>query len=413
MEQSFDARGIAVTTGIDARGIKDPEESDARRNEPGPDVPACPECHAALRASGTGRRPVYCGRACSSKAYRRRRTEGHRDAVADALIASRVESPATPDGGAREELLQSARALERLAARYLDQLDDARQAAGDGQDPLAQRALERLEAGVEGLGRRVLRQARGLRYEMLVARREAAVGAVELPSGADLDSSRVESFPALVPGGYAAAPAPEAYDPAYDPAVLRRVSPAVLRSPVGAGDSTRGEMGIGPDSTREETRGGLDSTRDESAGTGRAADPAPAARPAQPTRPPVQGQREAAGTAPGPVPAEPRLALSQPLPSVLPPTGRGLGEPVRSYTLGGGLVHLTWPRHPGVQAVEYDRRLVGWVEEGLVDVPQDQAWAAVLDGRLVLDADDGQPMLSLDPGPALTLLGIARQQRLA
>ncbi|GAA2154141.1 hypothetical protein GCM10009760_52730 [Kitasatospora kazusensis] len=36
-----------------------------------------------------------------------------------------------------------------------------------------------------------------------------------------------------------------------------------------------------------------------------------------------------------------------------------------------------------------------------------------LDGRLVLDADDGQPMLSLDPGLALTLLGIARRQRLA
>ncbi len=309
-------------------------------------------------------------------------------------------------GGRAQELLQFARGLERLAARYLDQLDDARQTGEQGEDPRAQRALERLEAGVEGVAQRVLRRAHVLRYEMLVARREAGAGAGagEVSSG-DLDSTRVESPVGPEPTG----PVAQGYDPAYDPAVLRRVSPALLRSGAGVDlDSTRGEMSVPLDSTRVEFRPVLDPTRVESPVPARAADPSRAARV------PAQEQQEPGRTTPDRVPgaADPRLMLSaQPLP-VLPPTGRGLGEPVRSYALGRGLVHLTWPRYPGVQAVEYDRQLVGWVEEGLVDV-LGEAWAAVLDGRLVLDAEDGEPMLSPDPGLAVTLLGLARQQRLA
>ncbi|MER7765914.1 helicase associated domain-containing protein [Kitasatospora sp. NPDC096140] len=55
---------------------------DARRIETPSPAPRCRECGTALRVSGPGRRPVYCGWACSSKAYRRRRAEHQQDALA-------------------------------------------------------------------------------------------------------------------------------------------------------------------------------------------------------------------------------------------------------------------------------------------------------------------------------------------
>ncbi|MFF3068813.1 hypothetical protein [Kitasatospora sp. NPDC057936] len=138
MNEDFDARGNKVSgesSGIDARGNKEPDhrpDFDARGNDAEPNAPRCPGCGTPLRTSGPGRRPVYCGRACSSKAYRRRRTESQQDAVADALIASRVETPDDLQGGARE-LMDLAAAVQRSAARYLERLEQARR--GEGDDP--------------------------------------------------------------------------------------------------------------------------------------------------------------------------------------------------------------------------------------------------------------------------------------
>jgi hypothetical protein len=39
-----------------------------------------------------------------------------------------------------------------------------------------------------------------------------------------------------------------------------------------------------------------------------------------------------------------------------------------------------------------------------------EAWVALIDGRIVVDADDAQPLLSADPCDALTLLGLALRQ---
>ncbi|MFJ9775490.1 hypothetical protein ACIRVF_30300 [Kitasatospora sp. NPDC101157] len=95
-----------------------------------------------LRASEPGRRPVYCGRVCSSKAYRRGRAEYQQDAVADALVTSRVEIPATGEAG-HHELLELAAAVQRSTARFLENLERARR--GEGDDPRCDQALALLE----------------------------------------------------------------------------------------------------------------------------------------------------------------------------------------------------------------------------------------------------------------------------
>ncbi|MEU6973978.1 hypothetical protein AB0A71_40925 [Kitasatospora aureofaciens] len=167
METENDARGIKVGAGIDARRIEVEAGIDARGNEAERDAPRCGECGTALRASGPGRRPVYCGRACSSKAYRRRRAEYQQDAVADALVTSRVEISATGETG-HHELLELATAVQRGTARFLEHLERARR--GEGDDPRCNQALALLETSLTGATQRILRKAHVLRYEMTSTR---------------------------------------------------------------------------------------------------------------------------------------------------------------------------------------------------------------------------------------------------
>ncbi|MFJ6140570.1 hypothetical protein [Kitasatospora sp. NPDC092286] len=89
-----------------------------------------------------------------------------------------------------------------------------------------------------------------------------------------------------------------------------------------------------------------------------------------------------------------------------PPTDRGLGDPRRDYALGDGLVHLTWPGNPGIQALEQRGHQAGWTE-----VYDDEGnWAALIAGRLVADAADNEPLLADNPAEALTLLRLALAQ---
>lgn len=312
-------------------------DNDARRIEAPQTEPRCPECQAALRATGPGRRPVYCGRACSSLAYRRRHRQKQQDAVADALISSRVESPGDAEGGA-QELLEVARSLERLAVRFLDRLEASRQ---DDPGPDADRALEALETGVASATQRLLRTAHGLRQELTVARTPA-----EHESGTGrpgIKSSRVES---------------------QDGA----------KSSIPTRVETANDHGS-PVSTRVETSH------------------APAAE---------SPSMEA-------VPAGAQFALSPQRSIDNAPTRRGLGEPQRSYHLGGAMVLLTWPQTPGVQAVERGGHLLGWVENDVVAAAP-EGWTAVIDGRVVIDADDSQPVLSREPKDALVLLRLVVDQ---
>ncbi|KOV13302.1 hypothetical protein ADK60_29855 [Streptomyces sp. XY431] len=119
-------------------------------------------------------------------------------------------------------------------------------------------------------------------------------------------------------------------------------------------------------------------------------------------------------SAPAPAPAAadgvpvPDLALATAA-GRTPPTLRGLGDPHRDYALGDGLVHLTWPSAPTVQALEHRGRLAGWVEV----YDEDGNWIALVSGRPVADAADNIPLLSANPADALTLLRLALDQGLA
>ncbi|MFJ4598238.1 MULTISPECIES: hypothetical protein [unclassified Kitasatospora] len=187
METENDARGIKASIGIDARRI-DVESG----------TPHCPECGTELRTAGPGRRPVYCGRACSSKAYRRRRAAHQQDAVANALVTSRVELSATaePSGDAgQHELLELAAAVQRSTARFLENLERARR--GEGDDPRCNQALALLETSLTGATQRILRKAHVLRYEMTADRlrteQDHAEAPAPEPAAAPLDSSRIET----------------------------------------------------------------------------------------------------------------------------------------------------------------------------------------------------------------------------
>ncbi|MGW6915589.1 hypothetical protein ACWGB8_17480 [Kitasatospora sp. NPDC054939] len=106
--------------------------------------------------------------------------------------------------------------------------------------------------------------------------------------------------------------------------------------------------------------------------------------------------------------AVPDLALGETTGSV-PPTLRGLGDPHRDYTLGDGLVHLTWPGRSDAQALEQGGHLASWTE--VYDQPGNSA--ALIAGRPVADAADNAPLLSTNPTDALTLLRLALDQGLA
>lgn len=92
------------------------------------------------------------------------------------------------------------------------------------------------------------------------------------------------------------------------------------------------------------------------------------------------------------VPAGARFALAPYRERTVAPTRRGLGEESRSYHLGRGLAVLAWPAAPDVLAVEREGRLLGWTESGVITTAPG-AGAVLIDGRLVVDADDVEALM--------------------
>ncbi|MFH8387667.1 hypothetical protein ACH4E7_43455 [Kitasatospora sp. NPDC018058] len=335
MDQDFDARGINTEQ----------------------DAPACPQCGTTLRTGGPGRKPVYCSRSCSSKAYRQRRAQSHQDVVADALVSSRVEIPDAPEPG-HQHLLELAAAIGRSAARYLQALDQAR--LGHGDDPRCNQALQRLEASATAATQRMLRQAHFLRYEMVTARLAAErAAAPAAPAG---ETTRVETSPA--PAGETT---PEA--PATAPAPNVDSSRVETAAPAPAIISPRVETAApAPD---------LDSSRVETAA------PAPTTDPGQL-----------------------RLALADER-TAHSPLARALGAPTDTWSINDSdLVVEGWNTVDLFAVRDPDRRLLGWVE-ALGD-----GWGTYIKGRLVIDATDGAPWLSTDAPHAVALLRVARDQHL-
>ncbi|MFI6448479.1 hypothetical protein [Kitasatospora sp. NPDC050543] len=440
MEQSFDARGNAATDGIDARGNPAVDGIDARGIEPQAPVPACPECGTALRAAGPGRRPVYCGRACSSRAYRKRRTEDQQDAIADALIASRVEIPAGVDGGA-QELLELAAGVQRIAARFLEQLDQARQG---GADPGGSRALELLESSVTGATQRLLRKAHVLRYEMTAARgraeRAAAAPAETEPTALPAaPAAAVASAPAAAlfappPAGSVESSRVESTGPAAGVVPDRdHVVPTRVESPEAAYPRVPAAGEVVPEAvpardqvvperaaTAPAARVAV-SSRVESAGpapgSATALHPdvlrsAPSGVPEQPAAPAAEATAEGVAEAVDEL-GRLRLALAGERTS-RSPLARGLGAPTGTWSAENATLLVEgWEADPGVFAVrDLGRRLVGWVEEVREGRQGRNGWGTFIDGRLVIDADDGQPVLAAEPQYALSLLHVALSRRL-
>ncbi|MFD4905179.1 hypothetical protein [Kitasatospora purpeofusca] len=406
-----------METETDARGNKATAENDARGIGPESRASGCAECGADLRATGPGRRPVYCGRACSSKAYRRRRTEYQQDAVADALVSSRVEIPGAVDAGHRE-LLELAAAVRRATARYLENLELARR--GEGDDPRCNQALALLETGLTSATQRIVRQAHVLRYEMTSARLRAEREAAQAPSvepAASLDSSRVETPATLVvPTGSAPTGSVAAGAGAGSSSVAVSVPDSTRAESTGRANllvSSRVETGRSADAP-------LDTTHAETVGPAGALNPSRVETPglAAPlnttraeTADPADGSARTTTATNTPnlatVPKQLRLALAT-APTAQSPLARGLGAPTSTWNVEDtDLAVEGWGHAPDLFAVrDTTRRLLGWVEK------HETGWGTWINGRLITDATDGQPWLSSDAPHAVTLLRAARDQQL-
>lgn len=106
---------------------------------------------------------------------------------------------------------------------------------------------------------------------------------------------------------------------------------------------------------------------------------------------------------------EPRLALAAEF-GALSPAVRGLGRTAQSWDMGGGLVLTGWSGVHHIYGIERaDGRVLGWVQDGADGLTN--AWAVFVDGRAVIDAEDGQPLLSPRPQDGVSLLRLALQQR--
>ncbi|MGY0466953.1 hypothetical protein ACW14Y_42840 (plasmid) [Kitasatospora sp. cg17-2] len=149
-------------------------ESDARAINPAPehahDGPRCTVCQAPIRGHGPGQRPSYCGRGCSSKAYRARRK-----AEQNALLAAAVDGSREPTGDPSGDHIGRLGAVVERSARAL-----ARTLAQDDLGPLhAQVSLSVLVRSAENL----------------LAAAQAAVRT----AGTNLGDSRVASGREVVP----------------------------------------------------------------------------------------------------------------------------------------------------------------------------------------------------------------------
>ncbi|MFJ8628541.1 zinc ribbon domain-containing protein [Kitasatospora sp. NPDC093550] len=450
---AIDARGSGPSREIDARGIDTSEEKDARAIAPAGPGPSCPECGSPLRATGPGRRPVYCGRSCSSKAYRRRRAEGQRNAVAEALISSRVEIPDPAEAGDRE-LLGLADGIRRSVARYLERLDEA---GRGGPDASGERALGLLESSVTSATQALVRRAHVLRHEMVAARVEGAagedsagpaaggegapmestrVGSAGVAARGDglLESARVDSSRAPAAAAPSPAPAgagesvPEEADPVSIPDLaaatsvdevppesthvdsggpVARVTPTPAQA---AGDASAppastartapagasGGIAVAPGgSAPESTRVGSEV---DSGGASTAAD-----TPSDSTRVGSAGVSVARTDTAG-SPERLRLALATERTSTAPVL-RGLGAPTATWSAQNGAFLIEgWDDRTVFAVRRRDRQLAGWVETS------GAGWASFIDGRAVIDSDDGLPWLAEDETYAVSLLAMALDQ---
>ena len=170
-------------------------ESDARVIEEPAGGPRCQVCETPIRSDGSGQRPSYCGRGCSSKAYRARVKERQNATLAAALNASREPSSELAQEVA-QELARLGSLVERTAQSLAQTLDK-------GADPMHVRvSLSSLERAAGSL----LAKARTAARQAVADRDNPARNASREPSTA---APADVALPTPAPAAAAAAPAPQ------------------------------------------------------------------------------------------------------------------------------------------------------------------------------------------------------------
>ncbi|MFF2631126.1 hypothetical protein ACFVUN_35835 [Kitasatospora griseola] len=382
-------------------------------------APTCSVCGGGLPPrKGTGRRPKYCSKACSSKADRQRDRE-RRDALAAA--ADSAESPrgetaspaedvlrpldvpvgAVADG---EELLEAAAELHRQTKVFLLQLD---RAARNSDPDLLRSAGADMRAAAYVLSARHRELVGQLLDGHPLAPPAPAVDPSAPPVSPREETPSVERIAAAVGADLLAAPAPA------DPGPRPRPPATAPSAESPRGETKRPEAGTEDvrahrtpaDTPRGETAapaaGGTVPTstpRGETpAAPGTPVSPAPAAerrlrglvdqRLAQQS---AGGARGTAAPAPGAgTVAVPRDPLLRGL-----PRGMDVRVPLDERTFGFGWVLAGWTVRPDVLVVLGEGHQVGWVEHGL---DGGDGWVAVHDGFFLGDPVTQQAALHATP----------------
>ncbi|MFJ5928037.1 hypothetical protein ACIQF6_36125 [Kitasatospora sp. NPDC092948] len=429
---------MTVDQGRLARRVEQPSLLDV-------DVPApvCRECGTELQRKSTGRPVVFCGPTCRSRAHRRGRTgpeatdesprQGAYRSAADGVVAHAVNlataldmdlDPQAALDGLREAVAVLLSLAERQVAAARNETpgaaapgpraDTDRASAVPGSEPDAFRGGNETPASVPAPTATVPRPA--LRTDAEVLRAAAADPRTRHGDPDRIDDLGITIGDGLELGTWTAPDAAGLQLLLHDGAVagwtvLLPMGPwgrngrgghaAVVHRPGRPGEFVLGDLGRPRVADRPGEALDLLHRAVRARRTAR-----PAARPGRPPAAPAPAQPT---PAPVDVPVPYDLALGRPT-GWTPPSERGLGTPDRSYALGGGLVHLTWPAHPGVQGVEQHGRLIGWAEQW---DPETGAWSTLLDGHQVIDAADDHVLLSATPADAITLLILADQRRAA
>ncbi|MFF2819544.1 hypothetical protein ACFVT9_28990 [Kitasatospora cineracea] len=186
--------------GTDARVMR---ESGGR-----PDGPRCKVCGTPIRGDGPGQRPAYCGRACSSKAYRART----RDKQAAALAATTLDGSREPlSSGAAQQIADLGAVVERLARGLAQTLD---QGVRPGVAPVTGRMVLGLPlSGLERAVQELLSRARAATHQALAAYEREVDGSREASDSVARESVQGEGRVPAEAVAPAVGPAPEAAPP--------------------------------------------------------------------------------------------------------------------------------------------------------------------------------------------------------
>ncbi|RPE28014.1 hypothetical protein [Kitasatospora cineracea] len=390
-------------------------------------APTCEVCGGEMpERKGTGRRPKYCSKPCSSKADRQREKE-RRQALAEAAAAA--ESPRGETGAHTEDvlppsdfpldeqqaqLLEAAAELHRQTRIFLLQLD---RAARNADPDLLRRAGADMRAAAYGLSARH-RELVGHLLDQHPLVPPAPAGPVPAsgvsPRGASADVERIaasvgaELLAATAPAGGGTRPADSG--PAVPVESPRGETAAFGAGPEGAQGAWT--PAVAPRGETHARPAGLAPSPAMPRGETTAASGADRMVPAQvDQRLAQQGSHARAAHAPATVSATAPAVETEPSAATVSvprdPLLRGLPRdtdvsiPLEERTFGYNWQLAGWTVQPDVLVVLGEGYQVGWVERGL---DGGDGWVAVYEGYFLGDAATQQAALHDTPEQAARII---------